>query len=98
MHLQVFLAVATLLPSTLAQTTYRTSSKRGLVFVPSDKHPSDNQIWVESGSDLTWYYNYVVQPSPAFASQSQSDFEFVPMLWGTSDTSFLSEIQTMVSN
>jgi len=90
------LAAAAVLPSALSQATFQRSSKRGLIFVPSTKYPSDNQIWVEPGSDLTWYYNYGVQPSPAYSNQTQDDFEFVPMLFDTTDTTFLSEVQTLV--
>jgi hypothetical protein len=99
MRVPSILAVATLISSTYAQETFPKSSKRGLVFVANNKYPSDNQIWVEPGSDLTWYYNYGVQPSPAYSNQSQTDFEFVPMLWGLPDasTSFLSQIQTLVT-
>ncbi|KAN0096398.1 glycoside hydrolase family 128 protein [Hyaloscypha variabilis] len=81
---------------TSAQSTFERSSKRGLVFVPSETHPSDNQIWVEGTSDLTWYYNYGVSPSPAYSNRTQSDFEFVPMLWSPSND-FLSSIKTMIS-
>jgi hypothetical protein len=96
------LAAATLLPSTFATATFPSSSKRGLVFVPSAKYPQDNQIWVESGSDLTWYYNYGLTPSTAYSSnRSQSEFEFVPMLWGaptsTSDTAFLTGVKQLIS-
>jgi len=87
------LAAATL---TSAQATFQRSSKRGLVFVPSAQHPSDNQIWVEGSSDLTWYYNYGPQPSPAYSNRSQSEFEFVPMLW-TTDSNFMSEIKSLIS-
>jgi len=94
------LAAATLLPSALAQATFQRSSKRGLVFVPSAKYPQDNQVWVENGSDLTWYYNYGATPSATYNDRSQSEFEFVPMLWGaptsTSDTAFLTGIQTLI--
>lgn len=96
------LAAATLLPSTLAQATFQRSSKRGLVFVPSAKYPADNQIWVESGSDLTWYYNYGATPSSSYSNRSQSEFEFVPMLWGapssTSDTAFLDGVKTLIKD
>lgn len=96
------LTAATLLPSTLAQATFQRSSKRGLVFVPSAKYPQDNQIWVESGSDLTWYYNYDLTPSTAYSNRSQSEFEFVPMLWGaptsTSDTAFLTGVKQLISD
>jgi len=97
----LLLAAASLLPAAEAAGAagatgaFTRSEKRGLVFVPSAKYPEDNQIWIGSGSDLTWYYNYGVQPSAAFASKTQEEFEFVPMLWSVSDT-FLTDIQTMV--
>lgn len=73
------------------------SSKRGLVFVPNSKWPQDNSIWVESGSDLTWYYNYGSTPSSDFADYTQDEFEFVPMLWGSiEDTSFLDEVNSLI--
>ncbi|KAI1151516.1 glycoside hydrolase family 128 protein [Nemania diffusa] len=73
------------------------SDKRGLVFVPNKDSPEDNKIWVQDGSDLTWYYNYDPTPSSAFSSQAQSDFEFVPMLWGSiDDTSFLDSVNNLV--
>jgi hypothetical protein len=76
------------------------SSKRGLVFTPNPNHPEDNQIWVQSGSDLTWYYNYGSRPSPAF-SVSQDKFEFVPMMWGVSsdanNTDWLDEVKEVMS-
>ncbi|KAK0115732.1 hypothetical protein ONS96_014169 [Cadophora gregata f. sp. sojae] len=80
-----------------AQTTYRTSSKRGLVFVPSKspKLQHDNQIWVEQGSDLTWYYNYQPEPSTAYANRTQEEFEFVPMLWST-DTNFYNTVKGLI--
>jgi hypothetical protein len=80
---------------TSAQVDFERSSKRGLVFVPSTKYPSDNQIWVEGNSDLTWYYNYGVQPSPAYSNRTQEEFEFVPMLWSPS-TTFLSSVTSMI--
>ncbi|KAI1340215.1 glycoside hydrolase family 128 protein [Xylariaceae sp. FL0016] len=80
----------------LAQTQ---SSKRGLVFVPNAKTPQDNQIWTQSGSDLTWYYNYGSTPSTAFAGVSQADFEFVPQLWGSiDDTAFLDEVTSLMDS
>ncbi|KAI1371406.1 glycoside hydrolase family 128 protein [Hypoxylon crocopeplum] len=75
------------------------SSKRGLVFVPNPDSPGDNSIWVQSGSDLTWYYNYESTPSAAFNDVSQDDFEFVPMLWGAiDDTSFLDSVQGQIDS
>jgi hypothetical protein len=80
---------------TSAQATYTRSSKRGLVFVPSTDHPSDNQIWVENGSDLTWYYNYGADPSTTYNNRTQGEFEFVPMLW-SNGTTFLSDIKAQI--
>ena len=74
-----------------------TSPKRGLVYVPSQKHPSDDQIWVSSSSDLTWYYNYGATPSSAYAKSSK--LQFVPMLWGAqSNNSFLDAVQQQISD
>ena len=79
-----------------------TSDKRGLDFIPNSKWPQDNQIWVQPGSDLTWYYNYGSEPSSEFSGVSQSDFEFVPMMWGASsnlsDTTFLTQIQALIKS
>jgi hypothetical protein len=80
---------------TSAQATFPASSKRGLVFVPSNDHPSDNQIWVENGSDLTWYYNYNADPSTTYNNRTQSEFEFVPMLW-SNGTTFLADIKAQI--
>ncbi|TRX93523.1 hypothetical protein FHL15_005495 [Xylaria flabelliformis] len=89
-----FALLAAVLSVAHAQTR---SDKRGLVFVPNKKTPEDNTIWVRDGSDLTWYYNYDPTPSPAFADKSQSDFEFVPMLWGSiDDTSFLDSVNKLI--
>jgi len=51
---------------------------------------------IDGSTDLTWYYNYQVQPSPAYANRTQDEFEFIPMLWTTSDT-FLSDIKSLIS-
>jgi hypothetical protein len=84
-----------------SQATFNTSSKRGLVFTPASPDiPADDKIWVQSSSDLTWYYNYGSQPSPQFASIPQSKFEFVPMIWGapssTSDDTFLNNVTALI--
>ncbi|KAI1267060.1 glycoside hydrolase family 128 protein [Xylariaceae sp. FL1019] len=86
----------TLLAAFSGLTHATTSTKRGLVHITDTETPVDNSIWVQSGSDLTWYYNYGSQPSSAY-TQSQSDFEFVPMLWGSiDDTSFLDNVTSLV--
>lgn len=77
------------------------SDKRGLVFVPNEDFPDDNQIWVQDNSALTWYYNYGSLPSPAFSEQSQDEFEFVPMMWGVDatnpdDDTFLNDVKDLI--
>lgn len=54
------------------------SGKRGLVYVPAG-YTADDDIWDNSTSDLTWYYNYQATPSAAYQN---SKLQFVPMLWG----------------
>lgn len=82
-----------------AVTSATASSKRGLVFVPNAQWPDDYKVWVQSGSDLTWYYNYGSTPSSVFSGVSQDKFEFVPMLWGAiSDTSFLTSVERQIAN
>lgn len=97
--LTLFLGAVSSLASVVSAAN--STDKRGLCFVPNSDHASDNKIWVQSGSDLTWYYNYGVQPSPAFSSLSQEEFEFVPMMWGVDsnnlkDTSFLDSIKSQI--
>jgi Glycosyl hydrolase catalytic core len=79
---------------------FPSSPKRGLVFTPDPAHSSDDKIWVESGSDLTWYYNYGWTPSPQFAKIPQSKFEYVPMIWGapssTSDLRFVNAVEALI--
>jgi len=92
------LATLALLPSSWCQGT--SSSKRGLIYIPSNKHPSDASIWDSGSSDLTWYYNYGSKPSPAFDNSAK--LQFVPMLWGapadTSDNTFLNDVQTQIQS
>lgn len=97
MHLATLLLTAATFISA-ANAVVGRSSKRGLVFVPSTntKLAYDNQVWVEGNSDLTWYYNYQVIPSAAYANRTQEAFEFVPMLWTTS-TTFLSSVQSLIA-
>jgi len=96
-HSILLFAASLLIPLTTSQNTFEKSSKRGLVFVPSTNYPNDNQIWDDSNSDLTWYYNYSPSPSPAYLNRTQTEFEFVPMLWGIDDT-FLSTIKSLISS
>ncbi|KAL8840926.1 MAG: hypothetical protein Q9170_001119 [Blastenia crenularia] len=71
------------------------SSKRGLVYVPNDKHPSDDSTWVSATSDLTWYYNYQSTPSTAFDNSTK--LQFVPMLFGSS-TTFLDDVTKQIKS
>ena len=97
MYRTTFLTLLTLVSTTSAQTK---SSKRGLVYVQSEKHPLDDRFWDSPTSDLTWYYNYGSQPSAAFTNNS--DFQFVPMLWGappsSSDTTFLDDVTSLIKS
>lgn len=79
---------------------YPTSSKRGLVSVGTN-NPQDENIFVRPNIDngLTWYFNYGISPTPAYSNITQSQIEFVPMLWGVSNTtgsSFLKNITSMI--
>ncbi|KAI9741510.1 MAG: hypothetical protein M1818_004316 [Claussenomyces sp. TS43310] len=81
----------------MSAATFQSSSKRGLIFIPNPDTPQDNTIW-EQG-DLTWYYNYGLEPSPSFSPNTS--FHFVPMLWGapnsTTDTAFLDGVKAQLS-
>ncbi|KAK3687163.1 glycosyl hydrolase catalytic core-domain-containing protein [Podospora appendiculata] len=73
------------------------SPKRGLVYTPNENWPADDTIWSNKTSGLTWYYNFGWNASSAYASVPQSQFEFVPMMWGAgspngTDTYFLGNI------
>lgn len=86
---------ALLIVSTVYCQNAPSSSKRGLVYVPNEKHRSDDSIWVSDTSDLTWYYNYQSTPSPAFDNTTK--LQFVPMLWGQSKT-FLSDVKLQIQS
>ncbi|ORY16033.1 glycosyl hydrolase catalytic core-domain-containing protein [Clohesyomyces aquaticus] len=91
----ILITFFTLLPLALSTT----SSKRGLCHVPSPDHPSDDTIWTSTpNSDLTWYYNYKYEPSSAYASILS--LQYVPMLWGASDsdtgTPFLDSVTAQI--
>lgn len=90
--LSVLLAAVLGMQSASAQTS---SSKRGLVYV--DGPASDQQIWDRPGSSISWYYNYKAEPSAAYAGKTQEEFEFVPMLWGsTSGTQFYDSVMSQI--
>ena len=98
--LSLLLSGLLLAAETFAQSSSNTTSnKRGLVYVPSKKYPSDDKIWTQAGSDLTWYYNYGAYPSDSFKN---TQLEFVPMLFGapndpkSTDTTFLDSITALL--
>lgn len=73
------------------------SAKRGLVYVPNEQWPDDYKVWLEPGSDLTWYYNYHPEPESVFSDVPQDQLEFVPMLWGPTDgTEFLDSVNRLI--
>lgn len=92
-------AVIALISPVLAQTS---SSKRGLVYVPNENHPDDDKIWVQEPTSLTWYYNYKEFPSSVYQDIPQSEFEFVPMLWGAppniDDTIYYDNIKSLIND
>nr|POF13481.1 alkali-sensitive linkage protein 1 [Quercus suber] len=87
------------LVTSLACAQDLSSSKRGLVYIPSSDHEGDDQIWDTTASDLTWYYNYKASPSSAFAN---SKLAFVPMLWGAptsdTDTTFSDTVKSLIAS
>ncbi|KAK5016388.1 hypothetical protein LTR39_002108 [Cryomyces antarcticus] len=94
----------TLLPLLIASlstlTSATTSSKRGLVYVPSKNanEAKDDQIWISGSSDLTWYYNYGASPSAVF----NGHLNFVPMLWGApasnTDMTFYNTVKGLIDS
>lgn len=88
--------------SMLALPAAAASSKRGLVFTPNMTTPADDRIWIEEPTTLTWYYNYMPNPEPLYQDVPQSEFEFVPMMWGVpgnlDDTSFLATVKSLIKN
>lgn len=95
----VFLwGVFALLPNCYAAEFPSNSSKRGLTYVASSDYPLDDRIWIRKASDLTWYYNYQMNPTPAY--ENDTSFNFVPMLWGApaslTDTTFLENVTAQI--
>ncbi|KAH7118793.1 glycosyl hydrolase catalytic core-domain-containing protein [Dendryphion nanum] len=94
-------ALLALLPSPVISVFPSRSPKRGLCHVPSEDHPPDDKIWTASANALTWYYNYLATPSPAYAQNP--NLHFIPMLWGqpsnsrTTSTPFLDQITSQLS-
>lgn len=84
--------------ATAISSSFHASDKRGLVYIPNSDFPEDNAIWVRSGSDLTWYYNYKMYPSSRY--ENNTNLHFVPMLWGApssfQDTTFLENVTAQI--
>lgn len=76
-------AALLLLPTLVIGANYTRSAKRGLIYIPNALTPQDNNVWVQSGTDLTWYYNYGYAPSSAI---SAAGLTFVPMLFSSTTT------------
>ncbi|KAF5699701.1 interferon-induced GTP-binding Mx2 [Fusarium mundagurra] len=92
-------ALAILTTSCIAiSKNFYPSSKRGLIYIPNSDFPSDDNVWVQKHSDLTWYYNYKPHPSPVY--ENNTSLQFVPMLWGApdgfDDTSFLENVTAQI--
>lgn len=101
--IQMISASPLLFAALASAATVAPSPKRGLVYTPNKAWPQDDTVWVQAGSDLTWYYNYMPFPSPVYAnSLPQSLFEFVPMFWGAptdpDNTTFLESVKSLVES
>jgi hypothetical protein len=69
-----------------------------LVYVPSNNaayKAVDDQLWIQPGSPISWYYNYEYVSSTVYDNFSQ--LQFVPMLWGDYSNSFMSTVQYYLS-
>lgn len=92
--------LAAIAPLALAQTdSDLASSKRGLVYV-APKVATDDNIWDNATSDLTWYYNYQAVPTTAYTN---SKLQFVPQLWGaptepTTDMTFYNQVKGLIQS
>ncbi|KAI5845061.1 glycosyl hydrolase catalytic core-domain-containing protein [Morchella snyderi] len=86
----LLLTLLMLLPSiSHAQTT---SDKRGLTYL-TPEHPNDDEALLSSDSSLTWYYSYKSLPDAAVTG-----LEFVPMLWGDHDNTFVADVTSQLPN
>ncbi|KAK4222027.1 glycosyl hydrolase catalytic core-domain-containing protein [Podospora fimiseda] len=84
------------LSSSSAQTTGK-NPKRGLVSTPNPDFARDDPKWTNNSSPLSWYHNFDRIPLPAYDKFPQSEFEYVPTMWGMysdkgDDTYFLGNI------
>ncbi|KAK4158988.1 glycosyl hydrolase catalytic core-domain-containing protein [Cladorrhinum sp. PSN259] len=86
--------------TTSAQSASSKNAKRGLVSTPSPDFPEDDAVYTNNSSPLTWYHNFGPKPASAYDKFSQTEFEFVPTMWGIyseggSDTFFLGNITAL---
>jgi len=81
------------LPVIYAQTTFQTSTKRGLVDIASTADTDIERIL--ENSDITWYYNYGANPS---LDSQNPNLTFVPMAFdvATSNTPFSTTIRNLI--
>lgn len=97
LYISLLMGTLPILADALA-SQFHTSTKRGLIFIPNNDFPEDDQIWTRQGSDLTWYYNYKMYPSLEYVNDTT--LQFVPMLWGApssvSDTTFLENVTAQI--
>ena len=101
LHPAAFAALLAAVPSFVVPAA-AASSKRGLAFTPNETTRADDSIWVEKPTTLTWYYNYAPNPESSYKDVPQSEFEFVPMMWGApetlDDTTFLSTVKGLIKD
>ncbi|KAF2096328.1 hypothetical protein NA57DRAFT_7446, partial [Rhizodiscina lignyota] len=67
------------------------NTKRGLVAF--DAMMGDYATWLQPGSPLSWYYNYASTP---FAQFSNSQLQYVPMLWGNDQVNFTAAVLSLI--
>lgn len=75
------------------------SSKRGLIYIPptSGGATSQDDPFIASASDLTWYYNYNAAPTRMLSNGSSAHpLEFVPQLWGAPGTGFADAVKILL--
>ncbi|KAG4442533.1 hypothetical protein IFR05_001945 [Cadophora sp. M221] len=99
MRANVFIfSILTLIFSSFVLGQYPKSPKRGLVSVGTN-NPQDESLFVKPNNGISWYWNYGISPTPAYINITQSEMEFVPMLWGVSNTtgsSFLKNVTSLI--
>ncbi|KAK5192060.1 hypothetical protein LTR47_003517 [Exophiala xenobiotica] len=77
----ISLATAISFTTSVSASTNSTYPKRGLIYISTSHSSSDDSIFTQSGSPLTWFYNYSPWPTDSLSDA----MEFVPMVHGASD-------------